>query len=169
MFFDAVRHAHHFVRNHLPDRQDQIVAAIAQQLVHLRRPRVVELALAHLAHELAAAPRPASRCRCASRARGTDRAASSRTSSQSRRPSSPCACPAPAAHPSACSPKNSHAISVSIPGLRVHPRKVRRHRQHPSPLTQPPERLEQVSLHLINRHLGRRRSRSEVQTHKGAS
>ena len=46
-------HAHHFVRDDLPDRQDQVVPAVAQQLVHLRRPRVVQLALAHLAHKLA--------------------------------------------------------------------------------------------------------------------
>ena len=39
-----VGHADHLMRNHLTDRKDQIVAAVPQQLVHLRGPGVVELA-----------------------------------------------------------------------------------------------------------------------------
>ena len=37
----VVRHADHFVWNNLPERQNQIVTTFDQQLVDLRRPRLI--------------------------------------------------------------------------------------------------------------------------------
>ena len=47
----VVGHADHFVRHHLADRQNQIEAAPRDELVHLRRPGVVQLALGLLLNE----------------------------------------------------------------------------------------------------------------------
>ncbi len=39
----VVGHADHLVRHHLADGEDEVVAAVAHELVHLRGPLVVEL------------------------------------------------------------------------------------------------------------------------------
>ena len=40
----VIRHPDHFMRHHLPDRENQIEPALQQKPVHLRRPRIVQLA-----------------------------------------------------------------------------------------------------------------------------
>ncbi len=51
--FVVVGHANYLVGDDLADREDEVVAAVAEQLVHLRGPRVIDLALADVVEELA--------------------------------------------------------------------------------------------------------------------
>ncbi len=151
-----IGHPHHLMRHHLANRQNQIVPPIPQQLIHLRRPRVVQLPLAHLAHELprnltqrhnviAPVVHPKKLPRRLPKHRRNLRIGHRRMRPQRRQ-------------------HIGQPLAVKLPNhlrqltsLRVKPRKIRRNREHLLPLTQLCQGLTQPRTNLRPTHLRLRR------------
>ena len=159
-----IRHPHHFMRNHLPNRKNQVMPAIPQQLVHLRRPAVVHLPLTHLVNKLARhlaqrhnivppVVHPEQPARRLPEHRRNLLVRHRRMRAQRR--------------------QHIHQLVAVVlprqlrqhPSLRVEPRKIRRNRQHPLPLPQPLQRSKKIRPQIGIGHLGSRRSSRKKKTH----